>query len=159
MMRPAPVDARGEDALDRIEFGAIRAWLAARTSSERARRMAADLAPADDLAQARERLADLAEAKRLFETHGAWPSPAASALGESLEMARRGRRLDALVLLEVRRLLDAVESTRAYFRKVEDAPRVRAQGEALVPAAELLRERRPSALATAARLGICGTGN
>ncbi|HEV8481867.1 MAG TPA: Smr/MutS family protein [Candidatus Eisenbacteria bacterium] len=142
MMRSTPGEARGEDALERIEFGAIRAWLAARTSSERARRMAAALAPADDLAQARERLADLAEAKRLFETHGAWPAPAASELGEAWEAARRGQRLDALVLLEVRRLLDAVESTRAYFLRVEDAPRVRAQGEALVPAAELLRSLR-----------------
>src|SRR5262249_43607577 len=123
--RAAATEARGEDALDRIEFGAIRAWLAGRTSSARAHRLAETLAPAEDLAQARERLADLSEAKRLFETHGAWPAPAASELGDALEAARRGQRLDPLALLEVRRLLDAVEATRAYFRKVEEAPRVR----------------------------------
>src|SRR5262249_11202377 len=107
-----PVEARGQDALERIEFGEIRAWLAGRTSSPRARRLALGLAPAADLATAAERLDDLAEAKRVFEANGAWPGAAAGELGETLEWSRRGQRLDALALLEVRRLLDVVEHTR-----------------------------------------------
>lgn len=130
---------RGQDGLDRIEFGGIRAWLAGRTTSARSRRLAEALGPLPDLETARRRLDDLAEAKRIFETYGAWPGPAAEELTEALESARRGQRLDAEVLLEVRRLLDAVEETRAYFRKIESAPRAGARAAGLVAAAELSR--------------------
>ncbi|HKA23360.1 MAG TPA: hypothetical protein VKF80_00130, partial [Candidatus Eisenbacteria bacterium] len=129
----------GADALDRIEFGEIRVWLAGRTTSSAAKRRALALGPCADLETAKEWLADLGEAKRVVEAHGAWPSPSTEELGEALESARRGQRLDAPVLLEVRRLLDAVERTRAYFRKLEDAPRAAARAQGLKPAGELAR--------------------
>ena len=117
----------------------MRGWLASRTSSPRARRLAVALAPAPSADEARARLSGLAEAKRLVEESGFWPAPPADDLEPALDAARRGRRLDAQALLAVLRVLGAVEATRAYFRAASEAPRAAAPAARLTPSPELAR--------------------
>ena len=133
-------------ALELLEFNRVAEWLAELTSAPTSRGRAEALVPAPDVTQARTRLAELTQGKRLAETRGPWPGPPPVALGLALEQEiSQGGLVSARTLFQVAELLAATGRAARYWDEARaeaaDAARL-AQG--LAPDPELEKRLRVS---------------
>jgi len=129
-----------------LEFDRVTAWLATLTTSPLARERALALVPHEQIEEARQRLAELLDGKRLAETRGPWPGPppfavTAALAGESKEGGfAPGRRL-----FEVAEILAATARAARYWGEARAEAKAAARlAEGLVPDPELERRLRVS---------------
>ncbi len=133
-------------ALARLEFDRVTAWLAGLTTSPLAKERALALLPADTIEDARRRLAELVDGKRLAETRGPWPGPPPFAVTAALAAeTKEGGFAPARRLFEVAEVLAATARAARYWAEARAEAKAAARlAEGLAPDAELERRLRVS---------------